>query len=319
MGADEPSHLIRLSDDWSLWRTVCLRGAGFPVGLLDRLAFPDAAHAAAQLFDAEKARDAARDAAIAECRRRADALERAAARPFHRVIRKLKKNGTVKHFDGEDALNALLDDYDKAAKHAADTRADAEAVAEEAILEAGEAVRKFAEDPKFLEALVWQNRHVIDTAVEPLLRAPPRQNNRGIREKQRTLVSYLQRYCAKNDSIGFFGPFGWARWESTGPAVSAVPGPDLIAWRDVRLEHWGIAALSDLFVRDPAIRRHLYPRIHPNVRFDHGAILTPKRRFTPAKEIFKLLGACDGRTPAVEIAERVAADPDVPQIGRAHV
>src|SRR5262245_59605298 len=41
-------HLTRLTDDWAMWRTVCLRGAGFPLRLLSVLgdtALADAADA----------------------------------------------------------------------------------------------------------------------------------------------------------------------------------------------------------------------------------------------------------------------------------
>ena len=56
---DQPStlapHLVRLTEDWALWRTVCLRGAGFPVHLLTALGDTDLARAA----DAVIATDAA--------------------------------------------------------------------------------------------------------------------------------------------------------------------------------------------------------------------------------------------------------------------
>ena len=39
-------HLTRLAGNWALWRTVCLRGAGFPVGLLADLGAPALAGAA---------------------------------------------------------------------------------------------------------------------------------------------------------------------------------------------------------------------------------------------------------------------------------
>src|SRR5580692_3878636 len=44
--AEPAPHLARLSGDWALWRTFCLRGAGFPVGLLADLGAPALASAA---------------------------------------------------------------------------------------------------------------------------------------------------------------------------------------------------------------------------------------------------------------------------------
>jgi Condensation domain len=39
-------HLVRLTDDWALWRSVCLRGAGFPFDLVGALGDADLARAA---------------------------------------------------------------------------------------------------------------------------------------------------------------------------------------------------------------------------------------------------------------------------------
>jgi len=45
-----PAHLVRLTGDWALWRTVCLRGAGFGVHLLAALGDADLASAADALM-----------------------------------------------------------------------------------------------------------------------------------------------------------------------------------------------------------------------------------------------------------------------------
>ena len=38
---DRPNHLVTLADGWSLWRTACLRGTGFPARLVLELAMPE--------------------------------------------------------------------------------------------------------------------------------------------------------------------------------------------------------------------------------------------------------------------------------------
>ena len=48
-------HLVRLTDDWALWRTVCLRGAGFPVHLLAALGDAGLARAADAVIAADAA------------------------------------------------------------------------------------------------------------------------------------------------------------------------------------------------------------------------------------------------------------------------
>ena len=45
-----------------------------------------------------------------------------------------------------------------------------------------------------------------------LTRGPePAKRNSQQRQHEALVASYLQRYCAKNDSIGFFGPVGWSQ------------------------------------------------------------------------------------------------------------
>src|SRR6185437_3919685 len=50
-------HLTRLTDDWALWRTVCLRGAGFPLRLLSALGDTTLAEAADAVLAAGAATD----------------------------------------------------------------------------------------------------------------------------------------------------------------------------------------------------------------------------------------------------------------------
>jgi hypothetical protein len=300
-------HLIPLSDAWSLWRTICLRGTGFPIRWLESLAAPDAVAAVERLIEAEEARDAAIDVAVELSRARAAGLERDAARPWHRAIAKLKKKRMVHPIPGEPEFSRRLAAVAGAGARVDDARIAADAEIDKALAAGALAIREFAQDPRFLEALVWQNRRVIETAVQPLLRALPERTNAGIREKRELVVSYLQRYCAKNDSIGFFGPFGWAHWVADGPAASVEPGPGLIAARDIRFDHWGIAALGDMFARDPEIRAQLRPRRHPEVRLMNAkAAFSRGRRLEFPESIGRLLSACDGGTTAAEIAARLA-------------
>lgn len=58
-------HLMALPDSgWSVWRWTCLRGAGFPASLVQRLAASEAAEAADALFAAQAEAERAREAAV---------------------------------------------------------------------------------------------------------------------------------------------------------------------------------------------------------------------------------------------------------------
>ena len=67
--------------------------------------------------------------------------------------------------------------------------------------------------PALREAVAWQNRHALTTGIDVLVRRGPEPGKRNAQHRQHEalVASYLQRYCAKNDSIGFFGPVGWSQ------------------------------------------------------------------------------------------------------------
>src|SRR5205807_4004556 len=98
-------HRVLLPDgsgEWSLWRCACLRGAGFPVSDLERLAAAPAAAAADRLAAAEDEAERRRGAAVeaveaagAEVRRG----ERQGVALLVKAIQKLKK-GKLPAVDG---------------------------------------------------------------------------------------------------------------------------------------------------------------------------------------------------------------------------
>ncbi len=128
---------------WSVWRDICVRGAGFPADMV------------LALCDEPLARSA----------------DLAAADPAGRPA-----------YDKEFADAAGRLSRGIAAIHA---------------------------DPGFREALTWQN-----PGLAQFLRDHDAGPDAARRSKQRqrelVIANYLQRYCLKNDTIGFFGPVGWA-------------------------------------------------------------------------------------------------------------
>jgi hypothetical protein len=97
-------------------------------------------------------------------------------------------------------------------------------------------------DEGIREALVWQNPEVVDTWLGDyaarLASGPARLSNRAYREV--VIARYAQRYCAKNESIGFFGPVAWARFAPDGSGLRQEGGGG-IRRRTVSLETWAVA------------------------------------------------------------------------------
>jgi len=259
---DRPSalapHLVRLTDDWALWRTVCLRAAGFPVHLL------------AALGDADLARAA--DAAIA-----ADARALAAS---DRVAR--------------DRAGAVY-----AAEFTAAVRRLSAALHEAAGL------------PALREAVAWQNRHALTTGIDVLVRHGPEPGKRNAQRRQHEalVARYLQRYCAKNETIGFFGPVSWSQIDDD-PGIRITHAADghSLAARVTYLEGWAVRAI--MADHGSALRPWLVPRRMPFVGVDGTLLrlpLAPAVPLTPAEAA--VMRACDGARDAVEVAAAVLADP----------
>ncbi|MFG1780658.1 amino acid adenylation domain-containing protein [Micromonospora sp. NPDC049048] len=173
------------------------------------------------------------------------------------------------------------------------------------------ALHAVAAHPRFREAVAWQNPHALRTGVDALLRRGPDNPSRNTKHRQHEalVTSYLQRYCVKNDTIGFFGPVGWARIEP-GPGVRVGPAdpPALLAARTVYLEGWAVAAVLAPYAT--RLRPWLVPRLMPFLELAGTTLRVPLAapvRLSDAEAA--VLRACDGIRDANEVAGVVLAEP----------
>lgn len=158
---------------------------------------------------------------------------------------------------------------------------EAEAEPQNALLRerSAAAVRAMLAEPAFLEAVTWQNTSLVhnwlgayaeqvrDGKDVPLAR----------RDQREALVAFLaQRYCAKNETIGFFGPVAWARFvaEDCGLVVRGEGG---LADRTLYVETWAVAGVADRLAADPRLAEHLLARRHPVCAARDGILLRPRR------------------------------------------
>jgi hypothetical protein len=166
---------------------------------------------------------------------------------------------------------------------------------------AAAATAELAQDDRFREALAWQNRTFLATCVDRDAQRPRRDS--GARHREAAIASYLQRYATKNDSIGFFGPIGWASWQPAGPAATVNPGPALLARRTVYFESWAIDAVGRAFAERPEILPGVPPRRVPANYVRDGVVHFPVGRpvrLTPQDAA--ILDLCDGVRTVHEIA-----------------
>lgn len=313
-------HLMALPDSgWSVWRWTCLRGAGFPASLVQRLAASEAAEAADALFaaqaEAERAREAAVEA-LTTALRAAHGGGDGDGAALKKLARNVRKGGLPPEGVTEAApeMRALRGAAERLTAAEARFRAAFDAARASVV----QAVRELAREPRLREAITWQNRAVIRYGLDHVADSSPAgsdggNTSRAVRRHEELVASYLQRYCTKNDSIGFFGPVGWARFETSGPTVVARPGAELIASRNVYFEQWGIDALARKLADDARLEPWMMPRRFPFVRLAGTTAASPvngRHELTPAQAL--VLAACDGKATAQDLAAQlVRLHPDL--------
>ena len=152
---------------------------------------------------------------------------------------------------------------------------------------------RVATDPRFREAVTWQNRPAVETALDGLLRKPPGTDNAKTRQQQRLVAKYLQRYCAKNDTIGFFGPIGWA---TVGGDAHFAPGPTLLSARATFLEPWCVLALARAV--DDETRLEAPVTVPGHLRLSGAKLIAPDAVLPLTEDEVRLVRAADGRSAA---------------------
>ena len=273
-----PRHLALLPHTrWALWRWAGLRGAGFPIQQVLRLSVPDCTVVADQLIDAERdlsnTRNEIRGLLLAS-KKSAPSERRSVAESALRQLNKGKlPDQLILAGVKEDAVNK----FRAAFEHFNRTQSRLRQTFHAASSETSRLIREIASDELFREAVTWQNRSALHSGIDALLRMDADKAIRGSQQRQREelVVRYLQRYCAKNDTIGFFGPVGWAKLVPTDDALVARPGPDLLAERKVYFETWCINALANALMRDKKFRPWIAPRLMPHIHLEGRTLSLP--------------------------------------------
>lgn len=310
-----PSHLVALpGGDWCLWRSLVLRGAGFPARKVLALAAEEAAAAADRVFALEARQEEARDAALQALHAALDELrarglwdDRDRRRPLFKALQALTGGKLPQSVETPDCA-APFAALAEAVAAVAVARRDYEEIYAREVARVSRRLAGLAREDRFREAVLWQNRHAAVTALGDLARpgAPAVRTSRR-RQNEELAAGYLQRYTVKNDTIGFFGPVAYARLVDAGAPVSLSYGPGLLAHRSVYFEVWCVDALAQALGRDPALRPWLAPRLKSGCHLAGDVLHRPFGKplsLSPAEA--RLLALCDGRTTAHAIAVRLA-------------
>ncbi|MET8336055.1 lantibiotic dehydratase [Streptosporangium canum] len=170
------------------------------------------------------------------------------------------------------------------------------------------AIGRIAADGKFREAVAWQSPQVVRFTLDKAAAGESRANRSG-RRHELTIATYLQRYCLKNDTVGFFGPFGWARVVPEEIGIVVDPGTGFLSSRTTYFEDWAIGTLADTLAGRPEVWPWLRPRRARSASLTGGLLRRPfDRPVTLTIAELRVLARCDGRRTVREIV----GDPPVP-------
>jgi hypothetical protein len=304
-----PDHLVLLPGEtagrWGLWRTLSVRGAGFPAAGVLRLADAGCTAAADRLAVVEGEAETLRQAALEALRGERGAAGRDRLKVLAKALRRVERGEPAAVAEGLAAATAsAVGAWEAAIGSLTAERATYQAAFAAAAERLDHALRAVAADERFREAVLWQNRHAATTGVATFLRRSVEEgpSSKHHRQQARMLAFYLQRYCTKNDTIGFFGPVGWARLTEGAEVITVRPGKELLAARQVYFEGWAIDAIAERLAEDEAMRPWLAPRLSPYLRREGNLYITSSGRTIELGPLSSaLIAGCDGTRSAREL------------------
>jgi hypothetical protein len=168
-------------------------------------------------------------------------------------------------------------------------------------------VADIAEDPLFREAVTWQNPDLVVNCLDKIRAEGPR-NVKG-RLRELAVTAYLQRYCLKNDTIGFVGPVAWASLTDQAEGLTIAPGSALLAERTTYFEAWAIDQVGRAIAGHEKVSGWLRPRRNPSVLLRGNRLHRPGQKpvlLSPRQ--LRMLMQCDGRRTLSELI--AVAEPD---------
>jgi hypothetical protein len=181
---------------------------------------------------------------------------------------------------------------------------------DEAAIDLATELQSIASRDDFLRAVTWQNHRLMDRAIRPFLRWDPAKETRrrSRRREEELIASYWQRYCVKNDTIGFFGPSAWGSL-GDGARTRFAPGERTLRGSEVFFETWAIDRLAEAIEEIPGLRVWLMPRRLSFIKLDGNALVEPAgRQVMLSPEHLDVLRSCDGTTRTHDIAIRTNLD-----------
>jgi hypothetical protein len=273
------------------------------------LAAPDSPQRADSLLVLEEQRaECTRTLAKAIRKMLQSATEPAQRKWLFRALTRVTK-GRVPEAADYEPLQGMLDEYAGLESRWRGALHDFDRVFKKDVSLISSAMKQLAADSRFHAAVLLQNRNAVHNHVLPYITEAGNNSNWKLRRSEHLIAVYLQRYCMKNDTIGFFGPVGWGKVIRSGKPITVIPGRNLISRSSLYFEQWCIEALAGRVADNDRVRRSIAPRLLPTVHIDQNVLrLSNGTQIAISPTQGHILQLCDGRRIPPEIARELARD-----------
>jgi hypothetical protein len=188
-------------------------------------------------------------------------------------------------------------------------RADAELAGE--LHAARVALRDMMLDPRVQEAIFLSSAEFYRNLTQHMERPLEDRKSRS-RQKEKTAAKYIQRFCAKNETISFYGPLAWGQVDrSSGVGLAFEPGAgSQISSRRVSFEYWAVNRLAKVISKDPEVAPQLAPQLSSTCHVEGATLFYPVARQSEldARKL-AVIERCDGKTAWAEVIARLGEHP----------
>ncbi len=240
-----------MSENWELGSMFVLRHAGFPFDWVESLGWSD---------HFVKLLDAVVDA---EEQLQADALRTGDKRHVKRVRAALSQ--------GQVSASGLSElwDIEGGVMTWRLARQQCEAAYTHELLHLHKRLHDLASNTKVQEAVFLSNPAVYENMWQSFVDSTDHPDNAHWRRVERIVYTYLQRFCAKNETTSFFGPMGYGEITDTGAFEVSIRGEQ---HRRTFLAYWAVVELAKAVNRERALRPHLPLHRNPLFKLAPGRI-----------------------------------------------
>lgn len=310
---------------WELIPHLIVRSTGFPLECIDRLRLTRSVQAVQCVLQLEGELTARRELFLSRFMGWVDREQSRQPRgaPIFSVLYGVR-SAVLRGRRIPDALMQAFPNYpdveprwpalwNRAVAELEERRAAADATWTEEFAERRATLRTMTGDARLREALFLSNPNMLQTALPFYDKYWSRdQRPAKIKHIERRLVTYLQRFCAKNDVQSFFGPLNYGRLADTQDRLG-------LSWtrserplrRAAFFAYWGALALAERIGADPDVRPYLRPIANPGYRLENATTLTilaTGQQTALSPSIGRFLQACDGHATAIELMDRFKLD-----------